>query len=208
MRHVRPSTIAGSETSISVPPPGVAVQPFSRTNVSQSSVVPVNYETPVADMPGQSTTFPQNKRHGKSRFRRLCETESHLNLLPASKTPLTRETARVSRDGNSGLGDSAGALQLPIAGLQSGRNVQTHSGSAQRIGATYYLLEAWGDHKDAFRFYCRMPIGGNPQVWRPFQHVDADPLKAMATYYSRSRTGKNAGKLIGCDDQRLTSHFF
>jgi hypothetical protein len=50
----------------------------------------------------------------------------------------------------------------------------------KRLGATYYLLEAWGDQKDAYRFYCRMSIGGNPHVTRSFEHVDADPLQAMA----------------------------
>jgi hypothetical protein len=47
------------------------------------------------------------------------------------------------------------------------------------MGATYYLLEAWGDQQQQYRFYCRMAIGGDSHVVKPFQCIDNDPLHAM-----------------------------
>ena len=34
----------------------------------------------------------------------------------------------------------------------------------RQLGATYFVLETYGDEKREFRFYCRMSIGGNPRV--------------------------------------------
>ena len=49
----------------------------------------------------------------------------------------------------------------------------------RQMGATYYLLESWGDQKREFRFYCRMAIGGNSQYTRSFWSIDTDPCRAM-----------------------------
>jgi hypothetical protein len=47
------------------------------------------------------------------------------------------------------------------------------------LGATYYLLESWGNQRDCYRFYCQMSVGGNPSCSRPFQATHADPIQAM-----------------------------
>ena len=49
----------------------------------------------------------------------------------------------------------------------------------KKLGATYFLLETYGDEVRQFRFYCRMAIGGNPRVTKHFWCSDSDPLKAM-----------------------------
>lgn len=47
------------------------------------------------------------------------------------------------------------------------------------LGATYYLLEAWGGDGGLFRFHCKMAIAGNAQLNRHFEATDPDPLRAM-----------------------------
>jgi len=48
------------------------------------------------------------------------------------------------------------------------------------LGATYYLLESWGDRRQLYRFYCKMAVGGNPNYTRYFEATDTAPLRAMA----------------------------
>ena len=50
----------------------------------------------------------------------------------------------------------------------------------RELGATYYLLETWGDQSEAYRFYCRMAVGGNRHVTKQFNWVACDPLTAMS----------------------------
>ena len=50
----------------------------------------------------------------------------------------------------------------------------------QDLGATYYLLESWGNQSQRFRFYCKMAIAGNPNFTRYFEATDANPLAAMS----------------------------
>ena len=50
----------------------------------------------------------------------------------------------------------------------------------RKAGATYYLLESWGDRQQLFRCYCRVAIGGNPAHTRHFEATDAEPLAAMS----------------------------
>jgi hypothetical protein len=47
------------------------------------------------------------------------------------------------------------------------------------LGAVYYLLEAWGNQEQLYRFYCKMAIGGNTSYTRYFEATDVDPLTAM-----------------------------
>jgi hypothetical protein len=49
----------------------------------------------------------------------------------------------------------------------------------RQLGATYYLLETWGDRGQLYRFYCKMAVGGNPDYSRYFEATDADALAAM-----------------------------
>jgi len=50
----------------------------------------------------------------------------------------------------------------------------------RELGATYYLLETWGNEGQRFRFHCKMAIGGNPSYTRHFEASDRDALQAMA----------------------------
>jgi hypothetical protein len=50
----------------------------------------------------------------------------------------------------------------------------------REFGATYYLLETWGNEGELYRFHCKMAIGNNPNYTRHFEATDRDALKAMA----------------------------
>jgi hypothetical protein len=65
----------------------------------------------------------------------------------------------------------------------------------RRLGATYYLLESWGDEQPLYRFYCKMAMGGNAGYTRYFEATDANPLQAMSQVLREVetwRSGKNA----------------
>jgi hypothetical protein len=51
----------------------------------------------------------------------------------------------------------------------------------RELGATYYLLETCGTEGDGYRFFCKMGLGGSDRLYRCFQAVDSDPLRAMQT---------------------------
>jgi hypothetical protein len=49
----------------------------------------------------------------------------------------------------------------------------------QKLGATYYVLESWGDERQLYRFCCKMAVGGNADYVHCFEATHADPLRAM-----------------------------
>jgi hypothetical protein len=49
----------------------------------------------------------------------------------------------------------------------------------REYGATYYLLETWGNNGELFRFHCKMAIGKNSHYTRHFEATDRDALRAM-----------------------------
>jgi hypothetical protein len=55
----------------------------------------------------------------------------------------------------------------------------------REYGATYYLLETWGNDGELYRFHCRMAISNNPNYTRQFEATDRDSLKAMSQVLER-----------------------
>lgn len=49
----------------------------------------------------------------------------------------------------------------------------------RQYGATYYLLETWGNEGQLYRFHCRMAVAGNSKYPRRFEATDRDALSAM-----------------------------
>jgi hypothetical protein len=49
----------------------------------------------------------------------------------------------------------------------------------QRLGATYYVLESWGDNQQLYRFCCKMAVAGNADYVHCFEATHSDPLQAM-----------------------------
>ncbi len=102
-----------------------------------------------------------------------ASTEDPANRAATAATLANRAYAPDARSGTTaGLppGQSAVAAD-PFAHIQN---------RLRRLGATYYLLEAWGDEQPLYRFYCKMAMGGNTSYTRYFEATDADPLQAMS----------------------------
>ena len=65
----------------------------------------------------------------------------------------------------------------------------------RQLGATYYLLESWGNDRQMYRFYCKMAIGGSAAYTRCFEATDANPLQAMRQVLRQIENG--GGKVEG-----------
>ena len=63
----------------------------------------------------------------------------------------------------------------------------------RQLGATYYILETFGDETREFRFYCRMSVGGNPHVSKPFWCTDGNALKAMTGVLKQVEEWRSGG---------------
>jgi hypothetical protein len=64
----------------------------------------------------------------------------------------------------------------------------------REYGASYYLLETWGNDGDLYRFHCKMAVGANPNYTRHFEATDRDALKAMAAVLEKVEAWR-AGRL-------------
>jgi hypothetical protein len=68
------------------------------------------------------------------------------------------------------------AAPLPATGDEKFRLAELR---LRDLGATYFVLQTWGEDNGRYRFACKMAIGGNPNANRLFQAVDDDPWRAM-----------------------------
>ena len=73
---------------------------------------------------------------------------------------------------------AAGALEQPDRFTVMERKLRAY-------GATYYLLETWGDGGQSYRFHCRMAVGNDPDYTRHFEATDRDALRAMSDVLKR-----------------------
>jgi hypothetical protein len=64
------------------------------------------------------------------------------------------------------------------------------------LGATYYLLETWGNQRQFFRFYCQMSVGGNSSYTRYFEAINANPLEAMADVLRQVNDWRGGGNAV------------
>jgi hypothetical protein len=46
-------------------------------------------------------------------------------------------------------------------------------------GATYYVLESWGNDQPLYRFYCKMAVGNSNDYVHCFEATHTDPFQAM-----------------------------
>ncbi len=146
---------------------------------SADNIMLAGYNAPIAApkdaSSGSSTHFPQNDTAGTRQNPVKSQAGQNFDSLP---NDLREPPSQV---------ENAGTAPPVGASASDGRSADAPSGDKfkyvqdrlRQLGATYYLLEAWGDQKREFRFYCKMAIGGNPQFTKPFWSVDGDPLKAM-----------------------------
>jgi hypothetical protein len=63
----------------------------------------------------------------------------------------------------------------------------------RQLGATYYLLESWGNQQQMYRFYCKMAVGGSAQYTRCFEATHAEPLQAMVQVLRQVEAWRDGG---------------
>jgi hypothetical protein len=72
---------------------------------------------------------------------------------------------------------------LSANGFQNGTGAANPFSQIQarlkQLGATYYLLETWGNEQQFYRFYCKIAVGGNTNFTHCFESTSSDSLQAM-----------------------------
>jgi hypothetical protein len=63
----------------------------------------------------------------------------------------------------------------------------------RQLGATYFLLETWGNQRQYFRFYCQMAVGGNASYTHYFEATNLDPLAAMSDVLRQIEVWRSGG---------------
>jgi hypothetical protein len=62
------------------------------------------------------------------------------------------------------------------------------------LGATYYLLETWGNEQRLYRFYCQMAVAGTTNYTRCFEATHSDPIQAMRKVLSQVENWRAGAK--------------
>ena len=86
------------------------------------------------------------------------------------------------------------AINKGSSGLQAGTNpFMAMQDRLRQLGATYYLLETWGNQRQLFRFYCQMAVGGNSTYTHYFEAINANPMQAMADVLGQVEQWRGGG---------------
>jgi hypothetical protein len=62
----------------------------------------------------------------------------------------------------------------------------------KQLGATYYLLETWGNEQQFYRFYCKIAVGGNTNFTHCFESTSSDSLQAMTEVLKQVEASRSA----------------
>jgi hypothetical protein len=66
----------------------------------------------------------------------------------------------------------------------------------RQLGATYYLLETWGNQRQFYRFYCQMAVGGNADYTHYFEAINSNPMEAMGDVLRQVEAWRGGGSNI------------
>jgi hypothetical protein len=66
----------------------------------------------------------------------------------------------------------------------------------KQLGATYFLLETWGNQQQLYRFYCTMAVGGNTNFVHHFEKTGPDPLQTMADVLREVEAWREGGSVM------------
>jgi len=67
----------------------------------------------------------------------------------------------------------------------------------QKMGATYYVLESWGNDQQLYRFCCKMAVAGNADYVHCFEATHSDPLQAMQQVLQQVETWRGGMRVGG-----------
>lgn len=97
---------------------------------------------------------------------------SHAPLATGLDRILARHDAPTTKEASAQVDPQSSAEQLSRFRVVEER--------LRNLGAVHYLLEAWGNATEYYRFRCRMPIAGSTTAVRHFEATDSDGLAAMS----------------------------
>jgi hypothetical protein len=84
-----------------------------------------------------------------------------------------------------------------ISNGQAGKNpFLSMQDRLRQLGATYYLLETWGNQRQVYRFYCQMAVGGSTNYTRYFEATNSDPMEAMSDVLRQVETWRGGGNAV------------
>jgi hypothetical protein len=66
----------------------------------------------------------------------------------------------------------------------------------RQLGATYFLLETWGNQRQFYRFYCQMAVGGNSSYTHYFEATNSNSLTAMADVLRQVEAWRGGGEAV------------
>jgi hypothetical protein len=153
-------------------------RPGDAVDATVSAVMPVRYDQ-AADPPANRDRPAAPQPNPASTMNAVSRPRDFAPAPPpgAGLVPIDSPDSRNAGGSNSALGASEPPPLPPRAATSDPYTyIQDR---LRQLGATYYLLESWGDQRHEFRFYCRMAVGGNPQYTHAFWAIDSDPLRAM-----------------------------
>jgi hypothetical protein len=110
---------------------------------------------------------------------------THGSAVDAQFAHSTRTTA-------SAVSLPSGPATAPAGDTVVGPECRAIGDRLQRLGATYYVLESWGDAGQVYRFYCTVATGGNANYSHGFEAIRADPLQAMQDVLQQVETRHGA----------------
>jgi hypothetical protein len=148
------------------PPPAIVV-PAQATPRVDGAVIPVGYNAPLTPTSAPPAAPPNFKEPQSFNFPGIAAAQP----LPRADQPAP--PAAVPPASPAATGPAA-----EIA--NTGESLPRIQRRLRELGATYSLLESWGNQGQLYRFYCKMGIGGNSNYTRYFEATDADPLHAMS----------------------------
>ncbi|OHB81769.1 MAG: hypothetical protein A2W31_07475 [Planctomycetes bacterium RBG_16_64_10] len=64
----------------------------------------------------------------------------------------------------------------------------------RELGATYYVLEKWGEDGALYRFECRVPIAADADHSRYFEAMAEQPISAMNNVLNQVETWRASGR--------------
>jgi hypothetical protein len=131
----------------------------------------------------------------------VCPAAVCLSSAPAALPPLAPSPSGVVPAGYQTPADQVPMAQPAVGG--GGENLARIAPSAdpfhsiqdrlRQLGATYYLLESWGNQQQMYRFYCKMAVGGSTAYTRYFEATARDPVQSMADVLRQVETWREGG---------------
>jgi hypothetical protein len=125
----------------------------------------------------------------------FCPAEPSLQPPPSMQgvdlVPVVRDRSAAVPTSHRCEGVTVGRGPEADSPVESDEPIKVIEKRLQELGATYYRLECWGENRDVYHFFCKMPIGGNPNFTRYFDDTQTRPGQAMRNVLEQIETWRS-----------------